>query len=161
MRTLGIALAILLALLVQSALGQLAPAPARIVDPFLLVIVYCALTGGELQGMLTGGVAGWVQDVQFGGSVLGLIGLTRMLVGFGVGLAGTRFLLTGPGTRTLVLLVTTFADAAIFHSWAGVFDVRVVELSLTGLLSRATVNAAVGVVLYQLVDHRVRREAGA
>ena len=161
MRTVWIELAILLALLVQSAIGQLAPAQARIIDPFLLVIVYCALTGGELQGMLTGGVAGWVQDVHFGGSVLGLIGLTRVLVGFGVGLAGTRFLLTGPGLRTLVLVVATLADAGIFQWWAAVFDLRPTELSPAGLISRATVNAAVGVVLYQVVDRRFRREAGA
>ena len=58
---------------------------ARVFDPFLLVVVYCGLTGGEVHGMLAGAAAGWVQDVHFGGRILGLSGLSKLLVGFGVG----------------------------------------------------------------------------
>ena len=53
------------------------PAEARFLDPFLLVVVYCALVGGETHGMLAGAAAGWVQDVHFGGSVLGLSALAE------------------------------------------------------------------------------------
>lgn len=157
MKLLWTALAIVAALLIQSALGQLLPAQARLVDPFLLVLVYCALMGGETFGMLAGGAAGWVQDVQFGGTVLGLSGLTRVLVGFGVGLAGSRFLLTSTGARTLVLLVATVADALLFQWLAAVFAVQVLDLSPGGLLTRATVNAALGVVIYSVLDGRRRR----
>jgi len=156
-RALWTGVAILAALLLQSALGQLLPAQARLFDPFLLVLVYSALMRGETFGMLAGGVAGWVQDVQFGGRVLGLFGLTKVLVGFGVGLAGSRFLLTSTGARTLVLLATTVADALIFQWLAAVFDVKILDLSPSGLLTRATVNAALGVVLYSAVDRRLRR----
>ena len=56
-------LAIAGAVLVETALGYLVPAPGRYLDPFLLVVVYCALAGGETHGMLAGAAAGWVQDV--------------------------------------------------------------------------------------------------
>jgi rod shape-determining protein MreD len=137
-------LAILLAFLLQTSLSRLLPAEARVLDPFLLVVVYCALVGGETHGMLAGAVAGWVQDVSFGGTVLGFAPLSKLLVGFCVGVATARFLLAGPGPRTLTLLVA-------------IFDVKTVALSPLGLASRATVNAAIGVVLFELLDRRFRR----
>lgn len=159
MRAFWTGVGILAALLVQSALSQVAPAQARVLDPFLLVFVYCALTGGETHGMLAGAAAGWVQEVHFGGPVKGLSGLTRVLVGFGVGLAGGRFLLARPGPRLLVLFAATLADAVILERLAAAFEVRAQGLSLRGLLSRAAVNAVVGVALFAIIDRLRRREA--
>jgi rod shape-determining protein MreD len=146
--------AILAALLVQTALSQLAPAHARVFDPFLLVLVYCGLTGGEVHGMLAGAAGGWVQDAHFGGGVVGLSGLTRVLVGFGVGLGAARFLLAGVAARTLVLFGATVADALLFSRLAAVFNVGAQELTPAGLAVRAAVNALLGVLLFTLVDRR-------
>jgi rod shape-determining protein MreD len=154
-------LALLIALLVQSSLSRLLPEEARVLDPFLLVVVYCALVGGEVHGMLAGAAAGWVQDVHFGGTVLGFAPLSKILVGFAVGLAASRFLLTGPGPRTLTLLLAALADALLFAWLAWVFDVKTAVVTPLALASRATVNAAVGVILYELVDRRLRRESVA
>jgi rod shape-determining protein MreD len=156
-----IGLALLMALVMATALGQLLPALGRIVDPFLLVVVYCALRGGETQGMLTGLAAGWVQDAQFAGPVLGISPLTKIVIGFTVGLAGTRFLLAGFGARTLVLLAAAAADTFLFQWLAAVFDVRIVELGPLGLLWRATVNAGLGVGIFEILDRRLPREGHA
>jgi rod shape-determining protein MreD len=153
------AAAILLALLAQSALSHAAPGYARILDPFLLVLVYCGLSGGETHGMLAGAVAGWVQDVHFGGTVMGLSGLTKILVGFAVGMGAARFLLAGPGARLLVLLLATVADAVLFEQLAAIFDVHAYELSAGGLATRAAANSVIGVLLFEIVDRRRRREA--
>src|SRR5258708_27965934 len=110
MRVFWTTLAILGALLVQSALTQLVPGQARVFDPFLLVVVYCALTEGETHGMLAGMAAGWVEDVHFGGTVLGFSALTKILVGFGVGMAGARLLLIGPAARALAPPSASQAD---------------------------------------------------
>ena len=67
--------------------------------------------------MLAGAAAGWVQDVQFGGRVVGLSGLTKVLVGFGVGVGATRFHLAEPAARVLVLFVATVVDAVLFGRW--------------------------------------------
>jgi rod shape-determining protein MreD len=154
-------LAIVMALVVQSALSRALPAEARVLDPFLLVVVYCALVGGETHGMMAGAAAGWVQDVHFGSSVLGLSPLSKIVVGFSVGLAASRFMLAGPGPRTLTLLVAALADGLLFSWLASAFDVRTMALSPLALASRATVNAAVGVMLFELVDRRLRREGAA
>ena len=159
MRVFWTALAILAALLLQTALGRLLPLQARVFDPFLLVVVYCGLTGGETHGMLAGAAAGWVQDVHFGGRVLGLSGLTKVLVGFVVGVGSTRFHLGEPAARLLVLMVATLADALLYGQLAQVFDVQAYALSPLGLLARAVVNGAVGMVVFETVDRQIRRWA--
>jgi rod shape-determining protein MreD len=151
------AVALLVAFLFQSALTHVVPRQARMVDLFVLVLVYCGLVGGETHAMLAGAAGGWVQDVQFGGGVVGLSGLTKVLVGFGVGLSGTRFHLTEPGARVLVLFAATLADALVFERLASAFDVRIETLSLGGLLTRATLNAALGGVVFFYVDRYLAR----
>jgi hypothetical protein len=148
---------LLTALLVESALSRVAPGWARFFDPFLLVLVYCGLTGGETHGMLAGAAAGWVQDIQFGGTILGLTGLTDVLLGFAVGLAGTRFLLIGTAPRLLVLIGATLLQAALFERWASVFDIPVHGLSPTGLLVRCLANSLVGVLAFEVIDARLHR----
>jgi rod shape-determining protein MreD len=159
MRVFWTALALLAALLAQTALGRVMPMQARVFDPFLLVVVYCGLTGGEVHGMLAGAAAGWVQDVHFGGRILGLSGLSKLLVGFGVGVGSTRFHLGEPVARLLVLMVATIMDAVLFGQLAQVFDVQAYALSPLGLIARAVVNGAVGMVVFETMDRQRRRWA--
>jgi rod shape-determining protein MreD len=151
------AVALLVAFLFQSALTHIVPRQARMVDLFVLVLVYCGLVGGETHAMLAGAAGGWMQDVQFGGGVVGLSGLTKVLVGFGVGLSGTRFHLTEPGARVLVLFAATLVDALVFERLASAFDVRIETLSLAGLLTRAVMNAALGGLVFFYVDRYLGR----
>jgi hypothetical protein len=90
------AVAIVGALLVETGLSYLVTEPGRYLDPFLLVVVYCALTRGEAHGMLAGMAAGWVQDVHFGGQVAGLSALSKLLVGFAVGAASSHLIAGAP-----------------------------------------------------------------
>ena len=150
------AVALLGALLLQTALTQIVPGHARILDPFLIVLVYCGLTGGEMYGMLAGAAAGWIQDIHFGGSVLGLSGLTKILIGFSVGIASTRFHLVDAAARALVLFLATAADALIYTQLAAVFDVAAYEITPVGILVRALVNAGVGVAVYEFLERRGR-----
>ena len=151
------AVAILGAALVQTALGYLVSEPGRYLDPFLLVVVYCALRGGEGQGLLAGVAAGWVQDLLFGGPILGLSALAKLLVGFVVGAAGSHFLINGASARALVLLLATAADALLVQWLASVFALEASPMSPVTLASRATLTAVVGGVLYALVDRRLQR----
>jgi len=143
------------AMLVETALGYLVPGPGRYLDPFLLVVVYCGLVGGETHGMLAGVAAGWVQDVLFGGRILGLSAIAKLVVGFSVGAASSQFVLTSPSARALVLLLATAADALLVQWLATVFAIEAAPLSPVVLLSRASVTAVVGGLLYALVDRRL------
>jgi rod shape-determining protein MreD len=158
MRVFWTLVAIGLAAVLQSGLSLVLPRSPHSLDLFLLVVVYCGLTYGETHGMLAGAVAGWVQDVLFGGQVAGVSALTKLVLGFGVGLAGTRFLLVGPAPQILVLFAATIIDALITHWLASVFGIRTHELSAAGLAFRGVVNALAGVVLFAVLDRNVGRD---
>jgi rod shape-determining protein MreD len=155
MKAFWTALAVLAALLVESGLSKVLPPAARLFDPFLLVLVYCGLSFGETHAMLTGAVAGWVQDVHFGGAVLGLSGLTKVVLGFLVGVAATRFQLTEAGPRGLVLLGAVAFDALFLWGLAATFDIGITPPTASSLALRALVNAVLGVVLFELLEHRL------
>jgi rod shape-determining protein MreD len=145
------------ALLLETALGYLVIEPGRYVDPFLLVVVYCGLTRGETHGMLAGMAAGWVQDIFFGGEVLGLSALAKLLVGFAVGAAASHLLITSASARALVLLLATIADALLVMWFASVFAIGVAPMDPITLASRSSLTAVVGGALYALIDRRLQR----
>lgn len=156
-RALWTAMALAGALLVETALSYLVASPGRYLDPFLLVVVYCALVRGETHGMLAGAAAGWVQDVAFGGRVLGISGLSKLLVGFATGLAAGRFLIATTAARALVVLLAAVADAMLVVWLASVFSLAVEPLPPLALATRASASALVGGVLYALVDRQLGR----
>jgi rod shape-determining protein MreD len=146
------------ALAVQSVLSRFFPQQAHLFDPFLIVLVYASLNHGETTGMIVGTMGGWIQDVHFGGEVVGLSGFSKMLVGFGVGIASTRFHLADPGARVLVLFTASVIDAILFSELAVLFDVAALRLSPLGIVSRAALNAGVGLGVYEIVERRFGRE---
>jgi rod shape-determining protein MreD len=152
-------IAIVGALLVETALGYLVPEPGRYLDPFLLVVVYCALRRGETHGMLAGAAAGWVQDVHFGGTILGLSALSKLVVGFVVGAAGSHFLITSAGARALVLLLAAVGDALLVQWLASVFGIDASPMSPITLAARACLTAVVGGGVFALIDRRLQRMA--
>jgi rod shape-determining protein MreD len=156
-RALWTAVALAGAVLVETALAHLVKAPGRYLDPFLLVVVYCALVRGETHGMLAGAAAGWVQDVMFGGRVLGLAALSKLVVGFAVGLVAGRFLIATAAARALVVLAAVLVDVLLVQWLASVFSVALVSLPLLALAGRATLSALAGGVLFALVDRRLER----
>jgi rod shape-determining protein MreD len=156
-RTVWTGIAIVGALLLETALGYVVSEPGRYLDPFLLVVVYCALKGGETHGTLAGVAAGWVQDIHFGGTVLGLSALAKLLVGFAVGSAGSHFLISSASARVLVLLLAAVGDALLVQWLASVFSIDAVPMSPVTLASRATLTAVAGGVLFAFVDRRLQQ----
>jgi len=156
-RTFWTGTAVFAAVLIETALGYLVPGPGRLFDPFLLVVVACALFGGETHGMLAGVAAGWVQDILFGGRVLGLSALSKLIVGYAVGLAGGRFLISSSGARALTLFVASLADGLLVPWLASIFSLELASLGMLALLLRAAVHALVGALLLALVERRIER----
>ena len=156
-RAFWFALALVGAVLVQTALGYLVAGPGRFIDPFLLVVVYAALAGGETRGMFAGVAAGWVQDVVFGGRVLGLSALSKLAVGYAAGVAGGRFLITTPGARALAVLAASVADGILVPWLASVFQIEVTPVGPLAFVGRACANALVGGLLFAAVERRLQR----
>ena len=117
MRPSWTALALLGALLLQSALGLVCPRRAPVSTPSCWCWCTAASPAGEIHGMLAGPAAGWVQDVHFGGPVLGLSGLTKVLVGFAVGVAASALPAGRARPGSLVLVAAAVLDALLHSGW--------------------------------------------
>ena len=109
MRVAGVLIAVALALAMQTTLDRLVVGGTAAVDLVLVAVVYVALTMGPVTGMLTGSVAGLIQDA-LSSDVIGVGGLAKTVVGFLAGAIGQQFIVTAAVPR-LVMFVAATGDA--------------------------------------------------
>ncbi len=149
-----IALALLVfALLLQSALSLFLPISAY-VDLPLVVATWFALSRGELAGMVGGSLSGWLSEALFCRGIKGVSGLIRLVLGFALGLLGSRFLITGAVPRFFLLLTVTVIDTRAFEWIAPAFGISPVQYSPAAMTVRGSINAMVGLVLFALFERR-------
>jgi rod shape-determining protein MreD len=150
-RAVGVILAIVVALLLQTTLGRFVIRGTVAVDLVLVVVVYVALTSGPVTGMLSGTAAGLAQDALSTG-VIGIGGLAKTLVGFLVGIIGTQFIVSQPIPRFVVFLAATALHALVFIGLYVLLDLRQFGTPYAAVAGQAVGNAIVGVVAFQLVE---------
>ena len=96
-------------------------------DLVLVGVVFAALQGGAIAGMLAGTIGGLLQDVLSGG-IVGVGGLAKTLVGCVTGVVGTQFVVARPSARAVIVAVATVVhrlvmvglQALIDQQWPGV-----------------------------------------
>ena len=143
--------ALLTAFVVQLTLSAAWPASVLFFDLPLLVVIYYALNRGPIVGLWLGGAVGLLQDGLIG-SFLGVGALSRSLVGYLVGFAVTRFLLSGPLAQLLVVAAATFATRTLEFLILAVMGRLVVPPSLPELLAGIAGNALLGTALFMLLQ---------
>jgi len=147
----GILLAIVLALAAQTTIARhLAGGSA--VDLVLVVVVYVALTSGSVAGLLTGTVAGLIQDSLLSTGLIGIGGLAKSIVGFVAGIIGTQFIVTQSLPRFLVFFVATVAHQAITIGLSVVLGQQSPGAPYAAVAGEALANAVVGVAAFQLAE---------
>ena len=151
MKTAGVILAIVAALVLQTTLGRFIARATVAVDLVLVVVVYVALTSGPVTGLLAGTAAGLAQDALSSG-VIGIGGLAKTLVGFLTGIIGTQFIVAQPFSRFVVFLAATVLHAIVFIGIYVVLDLRQFEAPYAAVAGQALGNAVVGVAAFQLVE---------
>jgi rod shape-determining protein MreD len=149
-KAVGLLVAVAAALALQTTLGRYMRGTAA-VDLVLVVVVYVALTAGPVSGLLTGTVAGLIQDALSTG-VIGIGGLAKTIVGFLSGIVGTQFIVTQTLPRFLVFFAATILHAVVFMGLYVLLDLRQFEPPYTAVVGQAASNALVGVVTFQLVE---------
>lgn len=154
-----IALALLVfALVLQSSLSRFFPVSAY-VDLPLVVAIWFALSRGEILGMIGGSLSGWLTEALFGRGIKGVSGLIRLLIGFALGLLGSRFLITGALPRFSLLLTVTVIDTRAFEWIAPAFGMSPIQYSPLAMTIRGFINATVGLVLFALFERRRTKPA--
>ncbi len=142
-----------LALALQTTAARFLTGGVIVVDLVLVVVIYAALAGGSVTGLLAGTFAGFVQDTLSGGSgVIGIGGLAKTIVGFFAGIVGTQFIVTQPLSRFTAFFLATLLHAAIFIGVSVLLGLRELGRPYVATLEQALGNALVGVVAFQLAE---------
>jgi rod shape-determining protein MreD len=150
-RTLAILVAIVLALALQTTLAHLLMGNQALVDLVLVVVLYAALTGGPVSGLLLGSVAGLAQDALSGG-VVGVGGLTKSLIGFLVGLIGTHFILVNAVPRLVIFYAGSVAHAALFFGVYQLIQPGRIDVSWPAILLQSALHAMIGLAAFRLIE---------
>lgn len=142
-----------LALALQTAAARFLSGGLVVVDLVLVVVIYAALAGGPVTGLLTGTFAGFVQDALSSGTgVIGIGGLAKTIVGFLTGIIGTQFIVAQPPSRFVAFVSATILHAAVFIGVSVLLGLRDFGRPYAGVLGQALGNATVGVVAFQLAE---------
>lgn len=105
-------LALLAAYLVQLVGVAISPLFPRLVDPFLLVLVWYSLRTGPVAAELLGTVTGLLQDSLSGG-LFGLHAFAGTLVGYGVALAAQKVVVGQQAARVLIFAAAAALQQAV------------------------------------------------
>ena len=151
MKTAGIILAIVLALALQTTIARFVASGPVAVDLVLVVVVYVALSSGSVPGLVTGTVAGLIQDSLSTG-VIGIGGLAKTIVGFITGIVGTQLNIAEPVARFVVFFTATVAHQAITIGLGSVLGLRPFGAPYAAIAGEALGNAIVGVAAFQVSE---------
>jgi rod shape-determining protein MreD len=146
LRTAGLVLG---AVLIQSALSRFGG--GALADLVLVAVVAAGLRHGRVAGLLTGTAAGLLQDA-LGGGMLGLSGLGKSVAGYLAGIAGTQFIVTQWMSRGLLFLGASLLNSACFAGLSVLLGIRWYGSPFLEFGTQAVVNAAVGVLLFCVIE---------
>ena len=151
MKIAGALVAIALALALQTTLTRFVAEGTGAVDVVLVAVVYVALTTGPVGGMLSGTVAGLIQDTLSSG-VIGIGGLAKTLVGFLVGAFGQQFIVTAAVPRLFVFMAATAAHVLLFQGLYAALGLRTFSSPWAAVATQALGNTVVGMVAFATVE---------
>lgn len=114
----------------------------------LIVVVLLALRRGPEFGCVAGFAAGLLQDMT-GGSLLGVQALTKAVIGFAIGAAGSRLSVTQPLVQVPGLVLLTVGEGLVRFALLQLFRFPAPfgELMLYVVLPQALYNGFLGAAL--------------
>jgi rod shape-determining protein MreD len=140
------------ALALQTTLAQFVVRGSVAVDFVVVVVIYAALTGGPVTGLLAGTFAGLLQDTLASGEVVGIGGLAMSLVGFVAGVVGTQFIVAQPLPRFVVFFGATVLYKTVYMGLYQLLGLRDFGFPVAAVAGQALGNAIVGVVAFQVAE---------
>ena len=153
MRFLNVALALLVAFIVHTVLGRYFSFLNNHLDLFTVVVAMFGLLRGRAVGLVTGTVAGLIQDT-FSSGPLGFNGIAKTTVGYLAGIAGRHLIVRSWTSRLVFFASMSLIDMAILAGVGHLADLpRVVGEGLTPLYL-CIGNAIAGILLVGFVDKK-------
>jgi rod shape-determining protein MreD len=148
---LRVALAIVLALVAQTTLARILVRGPVGIDLVLVAVVYLALSAGPTIGLLSGTIAGLVQD-SMGTGIVGIGSLAKTVIGLATGVAGAQFIMARPLPRFIVFFVASVVEALLVIGMQVVLNIRQFGVPVAAIAERAVGNAFIGTALMQTID---------
>jgi len=143
---------IALALALQTTVARFVVGGTTAVDLVLVAVVYVALTTGPVSGMISGSVAGLIQDALSSGEVIGIGGLSKAIVGFLVGVIGQQFIVTATLPRLVMLVAATALHGALFMGLYVALGLRTFSSPWQAIAGQVLGNAIVGIIAFTLIE---------
>jgi rod shape-determining protein MreD len=152
MKTVGVLLALVAALALQTTISGLTMGGARMVNLVVVAVVTLALMFGPLTGLFAGTVGGLAQDALAGG-VVGIGSLSKTIIGFLSGLLGAQFIVAQPLPRLVMFVGATAVHEICFQGLHALVEARGFRITYQPLLIQAAINATVGLAAFFVVEH--------
>jgi rod shape-determining protein MreD len=150
-KTAVVLIALTAALALQTTLSGLMIGGRVPVNLVLVAVVYIGLSFGAVTGMLAGAAAGLAQDA-LAGSIVGIGGLSKTLVGFLVGVLGAQFIVSQTIPRFVMFVGATLVHEIVFEALYGLVEGRAFALKMSTALVQALVNAVIGIMAFMIVE---------
>ena len=152
MKAAAVLVGIALALALQTTVARFVVGGTAAVDLVLVAVVYVALTTGPVSGMLSGSLAGLIQDALSSGGVIGIGGLAKAIVGFAVGVIGQQFIVTAALPRLVMLVAATAVHAAVFMGLYVALGLRTFPSPWQAMAGQVLGNAVVGMIAFVIIE---------
>lgn len=152
MKAAAVLVGIALALALQTTVARFVVGGTTAVDLVLVAVVYVALTTGPVSGMISGSVAGLIQDALSSGEVIGIGGLSKAIVGFLVGVIGQQFIVTATLPRLVMLVAATALHGALFMGLYVALGLRTFSSPWQAIAGQVLGNAIVGIIAFTLIE---------
>ena len=145
---------LLLAFLTLYYRSQVLPNSFPYPDGFLIFVVYYAITRSQIPATLVGVAAGLVEDSL--SWPFGINALTKTTIGYFVSGLGSRFLLNQPLPQFLILFAATGVEEILERIFLVLIGQSFLLPSLLPLAEKGLLNAALGVLVFRIVDRLLR-----
>ena len=152
MKTLVVVIALVGALALQTTLSGLLVGGKLAVNLVLVAVVYVALAYGAVTGVFAGTIGGLAQDA-LAGSIVGIGGMTKTLIGFVVGVLGAQFNLSTTVPRLVMFVAATFVHELLFQGLHALIGGRHFNLQWSAVLAQALINGLIGVIAFLVVEN--------
>jgi rod shape-determining protein MreD len=151
-----VAIALLLAYLVQLLGVAISPHFPQLVDPFLVVLVWYAMRTGPIGAELLGTVTGLLQDAISGG-LLGLHAFADTIVAYAVSLAAQRVVVGQQAVRVLIFAVAALVQQLVLAGLLAAMLDQPPLPSVGGVVAKVVTSSLLG-ALFISMETRARSQ---